>query len=386
MGITIGIKAGENAEISSISASGSDQHMITDKERKTFGIEDAALKDAVGMYFGKNPNDVYVRSPTPGDDLYIKHKWPEVQTVLQVEKAKILEITSTPIALATTTFDNGKSLKKATYNCKLSDNVTNSTGSTWSETNGIEVGQKFTYDISFFGTKVGGGETSFTYTHGWGQEKTESVTVSVGSEAGVEVELDPGEKVVAELSASKGVMKVQILYTAHLIGSVAVNYTPPYKDHHFDHVDINDIIKANNSAIPIGDPCGYSWEWDKTEHVFYRSTDGNIHELWFQNGQWRHSDLTCATSAPTAVGDPYGYTWGGTQHVIYRSADSHIHELWFQNDQWRHSDLTAAIIPTSIQFTEDITIDYYSSSKIEIFDLHGELKEVDSTKVTPLIK
>lgn len=62
MGITISIKAGADAGTSIVSASGSVQHIITDKERKTFGIEDAALKDAVGMYFGKNPNDAYLQS------------------------------------------------------------------------------------------------------------------------------------------------------------------------------------------------------------------------------------------------------------------------------------------------------------------------------------
>jgi hypothetical protein len=45
---------------------------------------------------------------------------------------------------------------------------------------------------------------------------------------------------------------------------------------------------------------------------------------------WKHNDLTQATGAPGAEGDPAGYTWDvdGTQHVVYRDSDGHIHELW----------------------------------------------------------
>jgi hypothetical protein len=37
------------------------------------------------------------------------------------------------------------------------------------------------------------------------------------------------------------------------------------------------------------------------------------------------------TGAPGAAGDPTGYTWNvdSTQHVVYRGGDGHIHELRF---------------------------------------------------------
>jgi len=101
MGIDISIKAGSDAATSSVSASGSEQHIITDKERTTFGIQDEGLKDAVDKYFGKRPNDAYLHSPTPWDDLYKTYGWPEVQTVLVVQSATIREITSEPVIVAT---------------------------------------------------------------------------------------------------------------------------------------------------------------------------------------------------------------------------------------------------------------------------------------------
>jgi hypothetical protein len=105
----------------------------------------------------------------------------------------------------------------------------------------------------------------------------------------------------------------------------------------------NDLTAAAGAPAAAGDPAGYTWDVDKTEHVVYRGVDGHIHELWF-NGAWHHNDLTVAAgNAPAAVSDPAGYTWDvdKTEHVVFQGNDAHIHELWF-NGAWHHNDLTAA--------------------------------------------
>ena len=106
----------------------------------------------------------------------------------------------------------------------------------------------------------------------------------------------------------------------------------------------NDLtVAAQNAPLATGDPAGYTWDVDSTQHVVYRGADGHIHELWFNNA-WHHNDLTNASGgAPLAASDPAGYTWDvdSTQHVVYRGADGHIHELWF-NNAWHHNDLTNA--------------------------------------------
>jgi hypothetical protein len=101
-------------------------------------------------------------------------------------------------------------------------------------------------------------------------------------------------------------------------------YPPPPS---WNHADLTGSIGAPAAA---GDPAGYTWDVDSTEHVVYRGTDSHIHELWF-NGAWNHADLTGSIGAPAAAGDPAGYTWDvdSTEHVVYRGTDSHIHELWF---------------------------------------------------------
>jgi hypothetical protein len=78
---------------------------------------------------------------------------------------------------------------------------------------------------------------------------------------------------------------------------------------------------------------GYVFTPEGTQHVVYAGTDGHIHELWWGNNAWNRNDLTIATGAPPAGGDPTGYEFipnvgQGKQHVIYASLrDHHVIEL-----------------------------------------------------------
>jgi hypothetical protein len=242
MTLAVEIKAGLTPETSSATASGTDQHVITDTEVKSFGISTKPLKEAVAKYFGKSPNDAYLHSDTPWGDLYRTYGWPQVQTILVPESASIIGLETKPTIIATQTFTN-KSSHKATFSAGIQQQVANTTSNTWSSTDTITIGQKFIYKVAFLGTG-GGGETSFTYSHTWGESKTESLTITVGQQGGVSVPLDPGESAKAILTASRGVMKVRIVYKAYLIGCTAINYNPTWKDHHFWALDIAAVMAA----------------------------------------------------------------------------------------------------------------------------------------------
>lgn len=272
MGISISIVAGQDESASSVNASGSVQHIITDEERTTFRLGDKQLKDAVNAYFGKSPNDAYLHSPTPWGDLYKTYSWPQVQMVLVVQSAEILGITSEPVIVKTQEFRNNSS-QKGTFNVSISETVNNTTSTNWSTGGTLSIGQKFEYGVSFLGTGAKG-ETSMSYSQSWGVGGGESKSVTVGSTSGVSVELDPGEAVVAELSASRGVMKVRIRYNAYLIGNTAINYNPTYKGHHFWSLGISGVMSSggifnsvkstedieigyySNSKIELKDPAG----------------------------------------------------------------------------------------------------------------------------------
>ena len=106
-----------------------------------------------------------------------------------------------------------------------------------------------------------------------------------------------------------------------------------------------DLTDVTGVTAPAGDPSGYSLEATSTQHVVYRGTDNHIHELWWgaANG-WRGGDLCAETGAPAAAGDPFGYVFDaqGTQHVVYRAATGHIIELWWDAATgWSAGDLTA---------------------------------------------
>jgi hypothetical protein len=109
----------------------------------------------------------------------------------------------------------------------------------------------------------------------------------------------------------------------------------------------NDLTAAAAGGAPLaaGNPNGYMFANQRTQHVVYRGGDQHIHELWWASDGWHHNDLTAAApGAPTTAGAPNGYMFvaQGTQHVVYRGGDQHIHELWWASDGWHHNDLTGA--------------------------------------------
>jgi hypothetical protein len=109
----------------------------------------------------------------------------------------------------------------------------------------------------------------------------------------------------------------------------------------------NDLTAAAAGGAPLaaGNPNGYMFANQRTQHVVYRGTDQHVHELWWASDGWHHNDLTTAASgAPTTAGAPNGYMFvaQGTQHVVYRGGDQHVHELWWASDGWHHNDLTVS--------------------------------------------
>jgi hypothetical protein len=97
-------------------------------------------------------------------------------------------------------------------------------------------------------------------------------------------------------------------------------------------------------AAPIsGDPTGFAWEHDHTQHIIYRAADGHIHEIFYKkdltHGGWEYGgSLTGKIGAAPAAGNPSAYAWEGdnTQHIVYRAADGHIHEIFYKRDLTHH--------------------------------------------------
>lgn len=234
--------SGSDSVASSASAVGGEVHVISDTERATFGLGDESLKQAVGTYKGREPNDAFVRSPTPWDDLYTRYSWKQVTTTVQPIRAEVIEQKIEPAIVSTTPFNNTSS-QTATFDVSARQEVRNTVTSSWSSSDSVSFGQKIKYKVGFLGTG-GEGETSISFESSWGEGGSESQTIVVGLSSGVSVELEPGEYVFSTIQASRGTMKVKVTYRATLSGFVACNYDPTFEDHHFWAYDVNAMLQA----------------------------------------------------------------------------------------------------------------------------------------------
>lgn len=239
--IQILIKPSLNQNDASVEVLGSSADIITEKERATFRIQDQPLKDAIQKYSGGRPNDAYVHSPTPWNDLYSRYGWRQIERIVYPKSYKILGISSEPVIVKTEEFQNNSTVK-AKYSSEISQTVEKVVSSTWSKSGEISMGQEITYSIGFGDAEIGGA-TRFSYTSSWGEETSKSETVTVGS-ISVQVELEPGQRATATLSATRGSMTVEVLYEANLDGDVACNYADVFRGHHFYAYDINDVLVA----------------------------------------------------------------------------------------------------------------------------------------------
>lgn len=252
-GLVINIKAGATVGESSVNATGTVVNVIADSERASFGIgSDADLKQAIGKYLGKVPDNAYLHSPTPPwGDLYKKHGWNQVQRVLQPIKAQILGIKTKPTILSTNTLTN-ESNKTAMYTTKISEQVTDTVSIEWSNSSKLSVGLMISYGFKFLGTGIEG-EVSFGFEQTWGNGRTETKQMTAGMETGVTVELKPRESVIAELSASSGKMHVRITYEAHLIGRTIAYYNNGHKGFHTWAPDIGAVLGGSNKVQVVED-------------------------------------------------------------------------------------------------------------------------------------
>ncbi len=100
---------------------------------------------------------------------------------------------------------------------------------------------------------------------------------------------------------------------------------------HFDDL----ISEAGPTTEAPTVMCAYPFDAQGTRHVDFTGGTGHVIELWHDANGWHHNDLTLASGGapPADQGDPAGYAFAaqGTQHVYYIGIDdNHIHELRWQ--------------------------------------------------------
>jgi hypothetical protein len=110
----------------------------------------------------------------------------------------------------------------------------------------------------------------------------------------------------------------------------------------------SNLTEKSGGPKAASGPDAYHWADTKTSHVVYRGTDDGIYEMYTRpEGTWAHNNLSEMTKAPKAAGEPAAYTEEGnkTQHVIFRTAEGDLCELYGkygESSGWQKRDLTAA--------------------------------------------
>jgi hypothetical protein len=163
------------------------------------------------------------------------------------------------------------------------------------------------------------------------------------------------------------------------------------------HNDLTNLTKAPKAA---GEPAGYAEEGNKTQHVIFRTADGDLFELFSKYGEnsgWRGRDLTKEANAGKAAGSPDAFYWPGTrsQHVFYRGGDDNIHELFMEpNGTWQHNTVTgnikapkAASDPTVyLENTNNTEHVVYRTAEGDIIQLYAKYKATDGWHEQDLTK
>ncbi|KAH9643614.1 hypothetical protein HF086_000088 [Spodoptera exigua] len=239
--IAIDITVDENEKVN-INYLGSEQELISDNDIKLFKVD--RLHTAVQQHLGKKPKDVYLRSPTPWGDLYKTYGWQPVKRILSIKSARVLHLNMKPVIVLSHDFENFSN-RTVKVNTGMTQSVENTLTTSWTKEQEFTVSQEFEYEFNV-GFSKAKGVTGFSFTNTWGVSEEKSKTQTIGSNSGMETELQPGQAVTAVLSATAGFLEIEVIHKASLTGNLVVNYRKPYRGHHFWSPLIQDVMKSGN--------------------------------------------------------------------------------------------------------------------------------------------
>lgn len=110
------------------------------------------------------------------------------------------------------------------------------------------------------------------------------------------------------------------------------------------NVGHDDLSGAAGGPKADGDPVGYLDPATGMSHVYYRSANGHLHEIWWggPDDAPGTGDLTRAARAVPATGRPSAYGVGGTNVVVYRATDGRVRSLYWDTGAVGTDDLSGA--------------------------------------------
>ncbi|MCL2420430.1 MAG: hypothetical protein FWD03_01100 [Defluviitaleaceae bacterium] len=226
-----------------VNAKGNSSYLIGDNERRLFGLNDSALKAAIAKHKGKAPDNAFLKGPTPGvggyTNLYDQFGWKETTVHLTVKECRVRDIQVTSPVIFSNIWEN-KSNDAAVYTAELSQKVTNTLSTTTSFSAALSVSSNAKIGIEGL-FEIGTGY-SFTTTVGKSEEKSQTAEVSASSS--VSKTVGPWKSVGVEMSATKRIVKIEVVYEAFLSGSTAYHYSNKYLDHYYYSSPISSVMNT----------------------------------------------------------------------------------------------------------------------------------------------
>ena len=181
---------------------------------------------------------------------FARYGWQPATLTHQAQDAGIVAVTSQPVLLADQLAENPSS-EDSTQKAEISRTVTNTVSREAHWDVSSTVAQTVSYAIG--GDTVGGkvgGSTSLSFTAGYGQSSGSSESVAVGSAAGIEAMLKPGQAVVFELGITSGRIEAQVTYARRLTGGVFVHYGRKKGGHYLWYVPLAQLYDRDTLDRP----------------------------------------------------------------------------------------------------------------------------------------
>ncbi len=172
--------------------------------------------------------------------------WQPATLTHTAQSAQIVAVTAEPVILADQLAANPSTEVASTQKAEISRTVTNTVSREAHWDVSSTVTQTVSYEIGgdAEGGKVGG-STALSFTAAYGESSGSSESVEVGSTAGVEAVLQPGQAVVFELGITTGRIEAQVTYARQLTGGVFVNYGKRQGGHYFWYVPLAHLYDRN---------------------------------------------------------------------------------------------------------------------------------------------
>lgn len=235
--IKINVKADSKITDCFINFTGYDIKTVTDTEISVFNLTKANLNRGIRVELGKIPKAVYLKDPTPFDNLFEEFKWQESQRKMTVKEAFIVDVINEPILLTTNRIINylEKPIKR---NISIYTTVENMAQSVWSKTGYRNETVEFTVNITF------NNMDNFIYTGLWRNQGVYSQKTKFGISKPGFLFINPNQTVELKLFCVKSVLVFNVTYTAKMEGLLIADYDELYGKYHFYSPSIEKIMKA----------------------------------------------------------------------------------------------------------------------------------------------